>query len=175
MAESTRGKLVAALHFVALIEDGLLAAMLAMMIGLSAAQIFLRDVFHSGLVSGDHLLRVLVLWITMLGSMAASRGDRHMAMDVLSRFLPPRIRLAWRVIVDLFTVVVCAMVAYYAARFAHSDRAAGTIAFSSVPAWLVELILPVGFGVMTLRYSLLALTRIRELVLVISGKAQSSA
>lgn len=164
MTGVTPRKLDGILRVIALIEDGLLAAMLAMMIALSATQIFLRDVFHSGLVSGDHLLRVLVLWITLLGSMAASRGDRHMAIDVLSRFLPPRVRLAGRLIVDLFTVAVCAMVAFYAARFALSDRAAGTVAFASVPAWLVELILPIGFGAMTLRYLLLAVKRVHELL-----------
>ncbi|MHB8455306.1 MAG: TRAP transporter small permease [Acidiferrobacterales bacterium] len=156
-------KLGGLLRVVAAVEDGLLAALLAVMIAIASAQIFLRDVFDSGFVSGDHILRVLVLWITLLGAMAASRDDRHMSVDVLSRFLPARVRLASRLIVDIFAVMVCALVAFHAARFVMSDRAAGIPAFGSVPAWLVELILPIGFATMALRYLLLVFARVGKL------------
>jgi len=153
-------RLARILRIVAALENGLLAALLTIMIALSSAQIFLRDVFDSGFVNSEHVLRVLVLWITLLGAMAASRDDRNMSIDVLSRFLPSRVRMVSRLIVDLFTVVICGMVAFYAARFVMSDRSADTVAFASVPAWLVELILPIGFGVMALRYLLLAFSRL---------------
>ena len=42
------------------------------------------------------------------------------------------------------------------------ERIAGTIAFASVPTWVCELILPVAFGVIGLRYLLLAVTHVRE-------------
>jgi len=143
-------------------EDGILIVLLAGMIGFAIAQIFLRNFLGAGISWVDPLLRILVLWVGLAGAMVATRLDNHIAINVFSRYLPPRVRPGARVVVDAFTAGVCALIAWHAARFVALERSYGTIAFGNVPSWVAELILPLAFAVIALRYSALALRRGRE-------------
>lgn len=134
------------------LEDGLLILLLGAMIMLAAVQIALRNLWESGIVWGDPLTKVLVLWVALLGAMAATRDGRHINIDLLSRFLPPRGKTVSRLVTNLFTAAVCAVLAYHAVRLVLIDREAGTLVFTTVPTWVSELIIPIGFAVMALRF-----------------------
>ena len=136
------------------LESGLLAVLLATMIGVAAYQVVGRNLFDTGLVWGDGLVRVLVLWVTLLGGMVASRHDGHIRMDLITRFLGGRWNRLLKRLRNGFTAVVCVLFAYHAGRFVWIDYQDGIVAFASVPAWLCELIMPLGAGVMGLRYVL---------------------
>jgi TRAP-type C4-dicarboxylate transport system permease small subunit len=133
-------------------EDFILAVLLTGMIVLAAAQIFSRNLFSVGLTWGEPLLRVLVLWLTLLGAMAATREGHHIRIDTLSRFLPERGERIARRVTDLFGAVVCALLAWHSGRFVHGDWQDGLELFAGVPSWSAELIMPLGFGVMALRF-----------------------
>ena len=145
------------LEWIALIEDGLLVALLAAMIVIAAAQILLRNFFDMGLPWGDQGLRLLVLWVALTGAAAASRENKHIKIDALLRFFSAPAKALSQAAVSLFTALVCAVVAYHAARFVLLDYETGTRVFGSIPLWTLELILPVGFGLMALRYALFSL------------------
>jgi TRAP-type C4-dicarboxylate transport system permease small subunit len=151
------------LRGIALVEDGLLIVLLALMIALAATQIFMRNVLGSGVTGADQLLKLLVLWLGMLGAIAASRGDRHINIDILSRFLATRARLLCRLAVDLFAALVCGLIAVHAARFVHTEYEAGVTAFGRMPAWITELILPVAFTLIALRYVVMFFADLRQL------------
>lgn len=136
------------------VESGLLVALLALMIGLAAWQVIARNFFDSGLLWGDALVRVLVLWLTFIGAMVASRRDEHIRMDLLGRFLPLGWRRLSRRLASLFTCVVLGVFAWYSGQFVWLDYQDGITAFARVPAWASEVIMPVGAGVMSLRYLL---------------------
>lgn len=144
-------------------EDGILIVLLTGMIGFAIVQIILRNFFGTGITWADPLLRTLVLWVGLAGAMVATRLDNHIAINVFSRYLPPRTRHGARVVVDMFTAGVCALIAWHAARFVALERSYGTVAFGHVPSWVAELILPLAFAVIALRYSALALRHGREL------------
>lgn len=144
---------IAALHR---LEDGLLALLLGAMVLLAPLQILLRGVFDTGIAWADPLLRVLVLWVGLLGALAASRDGRQISVDVISRLLPARPRAAAGALTSLFTAGVSGLVAVHAARFVGSEREFGIIAFSGVPAWTLESILPFAFAAIGLRYLLRA-------------------
>jgi TRAP-type C4-dicarboxylate transport system permease small subunit len=140
------------LRVVEAMEDGLLIVLLAGMILLAASQIVVRNVFGGGLLWADPSLRVMVLWVGLIGAMVATRHDKQISVDVVSRFLPARAKAGVRVITDLFTFGVSAFVALSAFRLVMDDRAAGTTLFASVPLWVCEAILPLAFAVIALRY-----------------------
>ena len=98
-AEPARG----ALHR---LEEAVLALLLGAMIVLASLQILLRGAFGSGLAWADPLLRVLVLWVGLLGAVTASREGRQITVDVLSRLLSERARAAVGAITGLFTAGV---------------------------------------------------------------------
>ena len=75
------------------LENSLLSIVLVSMILLASGQIGLRNLFGSGFPWADEALRLLVLWVAMLGAVAASRENRHISIDILSRVLPERPRM----------------------------------------------------------------------------------
>ncbi len=146
------------------LEDGLLALLLGTIILLAATQIVLRNLFHSGFVWADPLLRLLVLWVGMLGALAASRQHKHIAIDVFSRLLPQRARVAAQAVTSLFTAIVAALVAYHAVRFVMMDFEAHVVAFAGLPAWPGELVIPFAFAMIALRYLLLFIIQAKTLM-----------
>jgi TRAP-type C4-dicarboxylate transport system permease small subunit len=132
----------------------LLAFLLGAMILLAPLQILLRGIFDTGIAWTDPLLRVLVLWVGLLGALVASRDGRQIRIDVLSRVLSGRARAAAGALTSLFTASVCGLVSFHAARFVASEREYGVIAFSGVPAWALESIIPFAFGAIALRYAM---------------------
>ena len=123
-----------------------------MAILLACAQILLRNFFDSGIFWADSALRILVLWIGMIGAMFASRKKKHIRIDILSHYLPHKLRHnLWRV-TEMLTAIVCGIVAYYSIKFIQYEYADGLIAFANVPVWLCETIIPFAFIIMALRY-----------------------
>ena len=133
-------------------EDGLLVITLGAMILLAAAQIFLRNVFDSGISWADPALRVLVLWVALLGAMVATRNGNHIHIDILSHVLPTRYRNLVHRVTDLFAGAVCLLLAWHGGRFVVYEWQDGSLLFGAVPAWACELIIPFGFAVMALRF-----------------------
>lgn len=136
------------------IEDALLVSLLMLMIGLAVFQIVLRNGFDAGMVWADPLVRVLVLWLGLIGAMVASRTDNHISIDIVSKYLPARLKRITTLLVYLFTTIVCALMTWHSARFVIMEKADGMSAFFSVPIWICELVIPFAFGIITIRYAL---------------------
>jgi len=136
------------------IEDGILAVLVLLLVGLAGAQILLRDVFDTGISWADPVMRDLVLWTGMLGALAAVRDDKHIALDVLQRFLAPAVQRVVRVLTFGFAAAVSGAMAWYCWVMLQNDL--GTAGTGPLPAWLPEAILPFAFGLMALRFVLRA-------------------
>ena len=144
-------------------EDAVLAIVLTAMILLAAAQIVMRNLFNFGFIWTDEMLRMLVLWIAVAGAVAASRTDKHINIAILNRFLPDKIKLLVKIIVHIFTAAVCGVVTWYSVQFVQTSHEFGDILMGSIPAWWLQLILPVGFGLICYRYSLFAIQELLRL------------
>ena len=140
------------LAFLQKIEDGILVGLLLLMIFIAVLQIFLRNLFDSGILWGDPLVRILVLWIGLIGAMVASRDNHHISIDVISRYLPDKIKKLSNLIISIFTSLVCAVMAYYSLIFVMMEKNDGILAFATIPAWVCESIIPVSFGIISFRY-----------------------
>ena len=154
--EARNGRL--GIYFAALhrIEDGFLALLLSAMVLLASLQILLRNGFDQSITWADPFIRVLVLWVGLLGAVAASRGDRHISIDAVSRMVDPRTRTVLALATSLFTAGVSALVAWHSGRFVLDERAYGSVAFSGIPAWFLESVIPIAFGLIGIRYLLRA-------------------
>lgn len=141
-------------------EDAVLVLILTAMILLAASQIVLRNFFGFGFIWADELLRMLVLWIAVAGAVAASRTDKHINIAVLDRFLPPKAGAAMKVVVDLFTAGICLVVTWYSINFVRTSYEYQDVLLGNVPAWILQLVLPVGFGLISWRYLLFSLKRL---------------
>lgn len=140
------------------IETGILSGLLISMILMAVLQIALRNLFDSGILWGDELIRVLVLWIGLMGAMVASRDNHHICIDVISRYLPNQIKKMTTLLIAVFTSFICALMAYFSFGFVMMEKTGGFIAFADIPAWVCESIIPVSFAIISLRYLLLSFT-----------------
>ena len=134
------------------LEDIFLAALLTLMILLAGWQIVQRNFIGGGMIWGDELLRLMVLWLGLLGAMAASRDNRHVSIDLMLRFLPQKFKPPVQMTLHLFTAIVCGMLAYSSLSFVQMEHEYQTKVLTGLPAWWFELILPIGFGMMSFRY-----------------------
>ena len=135
-----------------LIEDSALVLALVTMLVLAVLQIVLRDFFDQGLLWAESFLRILVLWVAMLGAMVATRHRNHISIDALSRYLPQGPARAAALLTSLISAAICGAVAWFSVQFVQFEYVDHTIAFGHVPSWMCETILPLGFGVMSLRF-----------------------
>ena len=67
-----------------LAENAALVILLGSLVLLAVGQIVLREVFETGIFWADELIKLLVLWLAMVGSVAATRDNRHIRVDALS-------------------------------------------------------------------------------------------
>lgn len=139
------------------IEDSVLVGLLLLMIVMAVTQIVLRNLFQFGIVWSDGLVRVLVLWIGLIGAMVASRQGNHINIDLIARNLPRRAQNIVNSIVELFTALVCSLVAYFSLAFVKMEYEDGLMAFARVPAWVCEAIIPFAFTVIAFRYFILSI------------------
>lgn len=152
------------LRFVHTTEDWLLILLTASIVCLSALQILLRNLFDSGITWISPLLGVMVFWIGMLGALVATRDHSHIKINVLSVYLSEKQQVIAQVIVNLFSTAVCLVLAYYALEFLKLDLDSTTKAFANVPVWVAEVIMPVTFTVMGIRFLIYAIMHVIALI-----------
>ena len=146
------------------VEDSILVGLLMLMITLAVLQIILRNLFETGIVWSDVLVRILVLWVGLVGAMVASRKGNHINIDIMERFLSERAKIVVNFVVELFTVFICAMVAYYSIQFVHMEWVDGGRAFANVPTWVCEAIIPFAFTAIAIRYFILSFLNFKRIV-----------
>jgi TRAP-type C4-dicarboxylate transport system permease small subunit len=136
------------------VENALLVLLLSLMMVLAVGQIVLRIFFNSGLLWADELLKILVLWIALVASVAASRSRRHLRIDVLSRYVPPRFARVPELVVDAFAAAMCGVIAWYSTRYILLSIEFEETVLLNTPTWLALGILPVAFALMCYRFAL---------------------
>ena len=137
-------------------EDALLVLLLSAMIVLAGTQILLRNLLDSGFVWIDPLLRVLVLWLGLIGATVATRNNRHIRIDLLSKLFSRNTHRLIQSIIGQVSAWTCLVVAWYGFKWIQMDYVDGVTSFAGVPAWLLEVIIPVTFALIGLRYLIMS-------------------
>lgn len=135
-------------------ERVLLGGLAAGMVILAALQIVLRTFFRTGLSWIEPLLGIGLLWLTMLGALAATGLRKHISMDLVSHLLPPRPRAAAAALVQLFAAFLCARLALAAHAFIGLQRETETSTLLGAPVWVYTWVVPVAFALLALRFVL---------------------
>ena len=148
---------------IAKVEQALIITFLSLMICLAFLQIILRNVFSTGLDWGESFLRNLVLWIGFIGATLATREGKHINIDIVSRWLPSLGRNIVILITHLFSFSVCCLLTYAALKFIRNEVQMGNRTLLNIPAWILEMILPMTFGLMTFRFGLRAFKNLSEI------------
>jgi C4-dicarboxylate transporter DctQ subunit len=135
------------------VEKVLITVLLTVMILMAFFQIVLRNFFDTGISWGDSLVRYLVVWVGFIGAAIATKEGKHINIDVVSRWLTGPHRTYIRLVSHLFSAVICSLLTLAAIKFLRFEAQMGSTAFFKLPVWLPEIIIPVTFGLMTLRFA----------------------
>lgn len=142
------------------IENTTLVTLLSSMMVLAVGQIVLRQVFNTGIIWADELIKIIVLWLAMFGSVAAARDNRHIRIDALSHLLPASAIRYLRIVVDLFAAAVCAVLAFHAWRYLQLEIEYQDTVLLDTPAWILHLVIPAAFALISYRFVVGVIARI---------------
>ena len=143
------------------LEDSCLIILVSLLVLLPLLQISSRSLGLTTPLWIDQSVRLLVLWLAMAGAMLASRDNSHIRIDILDRLVQPRLAGRLTRCGHLIAAGCCATLAWQTGKLTWIDYQDGVDAFLQLPLWLCELIIPLSFAVMALRFGLLALERNR--------------
>ena len=121
---------------------------------ISALQIILRNFFGTGLRWAEPFLGMSLLWLTMLGALAATGMGKHITIDLVSHFIPGRAKRFIFAANSLFAAVACGFLAWASWRFVGFQKEMGSVALLGVPAFKLYMVMPVVFWIMTFRFAL---------------------
>jgi TRAP-type C4-dicarboxylate transport system permease small subunit len=96
----------------------------------------------------------MVLWVGFLGAVLATSQDKHLGIEFLNRMLRPKAALALKIVVEIFAVIVSALLAHAAYQFLMEGIAADELDLLGVSKRVYFLVIPAGFGLITLHFLL---------------------
>jgi tripartite ATP-independent transporter DctM subunit len=131
-------------------------AALILMALLPVLELLLRSVFRLSPPSSSQYVQNLTLWVGFLGAMIASRDKKHLMLVTGVDKLPPSLRKIAELVAAVISTAVAASLAWAGLQFVRSEMNAPATIDDWLPVWVAELILPLSFAVMTLRFILQA-------------------
>jgi C4-dicarboxylate transporter, DctM subunit len=132
-------------------ENLLVALALAALMLLPLVEIAARKLFHSGVSGAATLQQHLVLIIGLLGGMFAARDRRLLALSTLTNFLKGRWQTFARVFSSAFAAGITIFLCLAALQLVQAEREGGKPFAFGIPLWTIQLIMPLGFGVIAMR------------------------
>ena len=136
------------------LESAALVILLGAMMLLAVGQIVMRVVFSYGFVWADELIKLFVLWIALIASVAASRSNRHLRIDLVSHFVAEKYARFPRIVVDAFAALMCGILAWHSWRYVQISIEFGDSVLVDFPAWIAYSLLPLSFLLMCYRFLL---------------------
>ncbi len=100
----------------------------------------------------DLFLRQLVIIVAFFGAMLATQRGKHINVDALSKLLPRGVQRIVGVILPLAAVSVCLVLAKAGWDLVQIGREYPKDLLPSVPEWTLQLMFPVGFGLLALHF-----------------------
>ncbi len=132
-------------------ENGLVSLALVAMMGLPLLEIALRSIFHAGISGSTAIVQHLTLLVGMIGGAVAAREGRLLSLSTAANLLPTGLKLAAAIFSHGFAAAVTAFLCLASVQFAWAEKGSGNTLVYGLPVWIIQLILPLGFGLIAAR------------------------
>jgi TRAP-type transport system small permease protein len=106
---SPLARLPAPVRWLIQVERGISVLLLALLAGLMAAQVAARYLFGSPIAWSEELARFVLIWLGFMGAAFVMGEGRHITVDVVSRVLSRKGRLAVECFSSVVVILSCAM------------------------------------------------------------------
>jgi len=132
-------------------ENLLLSLVLGLLVALPLLEAVLRKMLHVGVSNSASIVQHLTLVVGMLGAAVAARENRLLVLSRLSELLSE----PWRKLAAAFAgstaVAVTVLLAAAGVDFVLAERPSGQVLAYGIPVWVVQSLIPIGFGLIALR------------------------
>ena len=139
------------------IEDGAAGLLMAVVLAIVVNELTLRTLVGKSNLWTDELARVLLIAMTYISAVGLTRDGAHVHVEMLVDRLRPALRMLVERLCDAFCLgfaLVATWLGYkyvaesalFGISFAHSDL--------PFPIWVAQSIVPIGFGLISLRLAL---------------------
>jgi TRAP-type C4-dicarboxylate transport system permease large subunit/TRAP-type C4-dicarboxylate transport system permease small subunit len=129
---------------------GVTAALLAMML-LPVLESVLRKTLHTGISGATLIVQQFTFIVGMLGGAIAARDGRLLALSALTTVLHGRVKTAATIFSQSFAAAVSVFLCLASVQFVRSEIPTGEVIAYGIKTWVVQLLLPIGFGVIAAR------------------------
>jgi TRAP-type C4-dicarboxylate transport system permease small subunit len=145
------GKFTVLQSLAAVTEESLGAVALAAMVFLLLVESFVRPWFGFAVPGSLLFVRQLTLWVALLGGALAAGHGRLLALATGVFLRDRRTRNTAEGIATAVAAAVSAILCVAAVELVRGEYLYGTIVAAGLPAWLAQLPLPIGFGLIAVR------------------------
>jgi TRAP-type C4-dicarboxylate transport system permease small subunit len=124
-------------------------------LALSVLNVLLRTFWPTLTVEwGDEVQIYLVIWAVCISFAAITAANRHIKADLFVDMMPPFARRAVALFGDILGLVVSLVLAWFAYLVTYETWDFGDVSTTTLrfPLWIYSAALPVGMGLMALRY-----------------------
>ncbi len=135
------------------LEEGLIALLLALMTLITFVQVIARYVFNYSFVWALELVSFLFAWLIFLGMAYGVRVGTHIGVDALVKVLSPRIARVITALAAALCIAYSMIIFVGSWRYVAKMYEVGILAQDMpVPLWVPRVALPLGFGLLVLRF-----------------------
>ncbi len=134
------------------VENSIIFVLVLFMIVLSFSQVVIRAIFCGVVTWADICLWHIVFWVGFIGASLATQQGRHITVDVITKFFSPTWKAAADVLTSSVSFAFGIVFIVSSIDFVKSEYQAHDIAFLGIPFWVIQLIIPIGFGLISLRF-----------------------
>ncbi len=106
---------------VSLLLDVVTTLLLALLVVLTAQQVFMRYVFDSPAKWSEELTIAMLIWFGYLGITVGYRDGKHLSITVFSDRLPPGGQKVLSIFVDLIMLTFCMLMAWQGVKLIRLD------------------------------------------------------
>ena len=132
-------------------ENLLITLALAVMVVLPVLEIILRAGWNAGLAGSSTIVQHLTLVVGMLGGALAARDGRLLSLSTATALLPASWKSRTHWFSQSFSAAISLLLCVASIQFVRAEMGGESVLLPGFPLWIIQTILPLGFGAITLR------------------------
>ncbi|MFC1746745.1 TRAP transporter large permease subunit [Candidatus Neomarinimicrobiota bacterium] len=152
-------------------EDLLTVLILSLMALLPVAEVIAREFFHTSITGSIVTVQHLTLWIGFVGAALAARDGRLLSLTGETDWVRERLGKLPRLWPDLVAVGVTIALLYASYQMTAIERQYPRKVLGPFMVWMVQIIMPIGFGLISWRILRRSSDRWSERLLILAGVA----
>ena len=149
------------------VEDWINNITFVVMLTLTFVNVFSRFILHASLAFTDEFVTVLFVLCSLAGSSIGQRNRAHLGLDFVTGFMPEKVQKIILVIGNILALIFLAILFIYGIGMVKQEFVLKQLSTTmQYPQWIYGLTIPVGSGIMILRYIIDTVLKCQEVAAV---------